>query len=194
VSGIRIDSGDLIELTFRAREILDRAGLDRVGIFLSGGLDEHKVARIVGAGTPVVGFGVGTRMGVAPDAPALDIAYKLVEYGGEGRLKLSPGKPILPGRKQVFRLEDKCRAVRDLLARHDEEHDGEPLLIQVMKGGVRTEAGRDALDQARARAKREIGRLPERVRAIEPADPAYTIEISQALRASQRAVARQVAD
>ncbi|MFN2420600.1 MAG: nicotinate phosphoribosyltransferase [Gemmatimonadota bacterium] len=194
VSGVRIDSGDLIELTFRAREILDRAGLDRVGIFLSGGLDEHKVARIVGAGTPVVGFGVGTRMGVAPDAPALDIAYKLVEYGGEGRLKLSPGKPILPGRKQVFRLEEKGGAVRDLLARHDEEHDGEPLLIRVMKGGERSEAGREALDQARVRAKREIGRLPERVRAIEPADPAYTIEISQALRASQRAVARQVAD
>ena len=42
-------------------------------------------------------------MSVSADAPALDIAYKLTEYAGIGRMKLSPGKRTLPGRKQVFR-------------------------------------------------------------------------------------------
>jgi len=191
VSGIRIDSGDLVALSFRAREILDAAGLDRVGIFLSGGLDEHRVAEVVESGAPVVGFGVGTRMGIPPDASALEIAYKLVSYGGEGRLKLSPGKPILPGRKQVFRLEGPDgRAARDVVALHDEEHEGEPLLALVMEGGARTAAGRSTLEEARRRAAREIARLPDRVRAIEPAAPPYTVEISERLRAAQREVAR----
>jgi nicotinate phosphoribosyltransferase len=193
VSGVRIDSGDLSELAFRAREILDRSGLDRVGIFLSGGLDEHQISDIVSRGTPVNGFGVGTRMGVPPDAPALDIAYKLVAYGGEGRLKLSSGKRILPGQKQVFRIGVDGSATRDLVARHDEEHEGEPLLVLVMEDGKRTREGRDTLDQARARARREIARLPARIQAIEPADPPYPVEISERLRASQREVARNLA-
>jgi nicotinate phosphoribosyltransferase len=193
VSGVRIDSGDLVQLSLAARKILDRAGLEKVGIFLSGGLDEHKIAEIMERRTPVDGFGVGTRMGVAPDAPALDIAYKLVEYGGEGRLKLSPGKRILPGKKQVFRIEEKGRAARDVVARHDEEHDGEPLLVHVMARGQRTGSGRELLDDARARAMREIARLPDRIQAIAPADPGYPVEISQRLQATQREVAQHFA-
>ena len=74
-------------------------------IFASGGLDEARIAPLVAAGAPIDAFGVGTEMSVSADAPALDIAYKLVAYAGIGRTKLSAGKRILPGRKQVFRLE-----------------------------------------------------------------------------------------
>jgi nicotinate phosphoribosyltransferase len=195
VSGIRIDSGDLVELSYQARAILDDAGLDAIGIFLSGGLDEHRVAEVVESGAPVVGFGVGTRMGVPPDASALEIAYKLVAYGGEGRVKLSPGKPILPGRKQVFRMEGSDgRAARDVVARHDEEHPGEPLLRPVMREGKRLPAGRASLDEAREHAGREIARLPDRVQALDPARPPYEVEISRALREAQREAARHFAD
>ncbi len=192
VSAVRLDSGDLAALAFGAREILDAAGLQRVEIFASGGLDEYEIARIVAAGAPVDAFGVGTRMGVPPDAPALDIAYKLTEYDGRGRIKLSPGKPLLPGRKQVYRLEEGGRAVGDVVARHDEALPGRPLLVQVMASGRRLPAGRATLDEARARAAAELARLPDRVRAIEPADPPYPVRVSDRLEADAADAARRV--
>jgi len=193
VRGIRLDSGDLAELAFRSREILDGAGLEEVEIFASGGLDEEEIAAVVAADAPIDGFGVGTGMGVARDAPALDIAYKLVEYGGEGRLKLSPGKRILPGPKQVFRVEEEGRAVRDVIGRAEESQPGRPLMVEVMRAGERLEQGRVELDAARERASDEIGRLPDRIRSIEPADPPYPVEISDALETHQREVIERVA-
>ena len=71
-------------------------------IFASGGLDEDEVARLVAIGAPIDGFGVGTDMGVSRDAPALDIAYKLVEYAGRSRLKLSTGKGSCPAASRSF--------------------------------------------------------------------------------------------
>lgn len=183
VRGIRLDSGDLVELAFAAREILDAAGLEQVEIFASGGLDEYEIAEILGRGAPITGFGVGTGMGVSSDAPSLDFVYKLTSYAGEGRLKTSPGKLILPGRKQVFRVEEDGMAVRDLLARHDEAPPpgARPLLHKVMEGGRRLDASRRTLDQARQHARDEIARLPERIRRIEPADPPYPVEVSDTL-------------
>ncbi|MGH7588885.1 MAG: nicotinate phosphoribosyltransferase [Gemmatimonadota bacterium] len=189
VRAIRLDSGDLAELAVGARRILDEAGLQRVEIFASGGLDEHEVDRIVRAGAPITGFGVGTGMGVSADAPSFDIAYKLTSYAGRGRLKLSPGKPILPGRKQVFRMEEGGRAVRDVIARADEKLPGRPLLVPVMRGGERVPAGHADLDRARARARDEISRLPAGTRALAPADPPYPVELSHALESYTREMA-----
>jgi hypothetical protein len=42
-------------------------------------------------------------MGVSADAPYLDSAYKLVQFGGRPVMKLSAGKATLPGAKQVYR-------------------------------------------------------------------------------------------
>lgn len=191
VGAIRLDSGDLASLSRESRAILDAAGLETVKIFASGGLDEDRVAELVRAGAPIDGFGVGTSMGVSRDAPALDIAYKLVSYGGEGRIKLSPGKELLPGPKQIRRVEAGGRAVRDHLTRADEEAPGRPLLVPVMEGGTRLEAGRDSLDGAAERAAREIALLPARLRELSPADPPYAVEVSERLRADQARVARR---
>ena len=182
VRGVRLDSGDLGALAREARSILDGAGLHGVRIIASGGLDEWKVAELVAQGAPIDAFGVGTRMGVSSDAPTLDMAYKLVEYAGRGRIKLSTGKVSLPGRKQVFRVEERGEAVRDVIARADEELPGRPLLRTVMQGGRRTEAGRAEMDEARAEAARALGGLPSRLRRLEPADPPYAVEVSEALR------------
>ncbi|HET6342167.1 MAG TPA: nicotinate phosphoribosyltransferase [Gemmatimonadota bacterium] len=189
VHAIRLDSGDLIELAFEARGMLDGAGLQGVEIFASGGLDEHEVDRIVRAGAPITGFGVGTGMGVSADAPSFDIAYKLTSYAGRGRLKLSPGKPILPGRKQVFRVEEGGQAVGDVIGRAEETLRGRPLLVPVMREGERLPAGRADLDRARARAREEIERLPARVRALETADPPYPVELSHGLESYARETA-----
>jgi nicotinate phosphoribosyltransferase len=187
VRAIRLDSGDLAELARRSREILDAAGLERVEILASGGLDEDRIAELVAASAPIDGFGVGTRMGVSEDAPSLDMAYKLVSYAGRGRMKTSPGKRVLPGRKQVFRryegeTEDGA-SVGDTIARFDEDLPGRPLLSRVMAEGrpVATSPPSELLEAARERARREIAALPARVRALPPADPPYPVEVSDAL-------------
>lgn len=175
VKGVRLDSGDLAKLAVQSRKLLDDAGLDRVGIFLSGGLDEYAIAKMVSDDTPVIGFGVGTNLGVSEDAPALDSVYKLTAYDGKGRLKTSSGKQIYPGRKQIFRIEEAGRAVRDVLALHEEKHEGRPLLRAVMRNGKRLEAGSETLETIRDHAKTERAKLPEAIRALNPADPPYPV-------------------
>jgi nicotinate phosphoribosyltransferase len=181
VRAIRLDSGNLGALARAAREKLDDAGLTSVRIFASGNLDEDAIAVLIGEGTPIDAFGVGTEMGVSADAPALDLAYKLVSYAGRGRVKLSPNKLALPGAKQVRRIEEQGVAVRDVLTRADEACQGRPLLVPVMRGGTRLDLRDHTIADARRRAAAEIARLPSRVRQLAPAMPPYSVEIGSEL-------------
>ncbi len=185
VRALRLDSGDLFALSVQARQMLDEAGLAGVGLFASGGLDEDVIAGLLARGAPIGGFGVGTAMGVSSDAPSLDAAYKLVQYDGKGRMKLSTGKATVPGRKQIFRTED-----RDVVALYGETLPGRPLLEPVMRGGRRT--GAVSLAQARAHAKEECSRLPAHLRALDPAKPPYRVELSEALAAERDRVRRSI--
>jgi nicotinate phosphoribosyltransferase len=190
VRGVRLDSGDLAVLSVAARAQLDEAGLDKVRIFASGGLDEHAIDDLVTQGAPLDGFGVGTAMGVSRDRASLDVVYKLAEYAGEGRIKTSPGKPILPGRKQVFRSEREGVVVEDVIARHDESLPGTPLLRCVMRDGRRTEAGAESLAAARERARQGVERLPSEIRSLGPAARPFPVHVSGALgRLHQRIIA-----
>jgi nicotinate phosphoribosyltransferase len=179
VRAVRLDSGDLAELAKQARKLLDEAGLKGVHLFASSGLDEYKIAKLIEAGAPIDGFGVGTGLAISTDAPDLDMAYKLVEYGGESRTKLSSAKVIYPGRKQVFRVVEQGRAVRDVVARHDEQCEGEPLLQPVMRGGKRLPAGAVSLEDARQHALRELGRLPGSVKGLGRVETPYPVEVSE---------------
>jgi nicotinate phosphoribosyltransferase len=192
VRGIRLDSGDLVDLARRSRAALVEAGLGQVTIFASGGLDEHEIARLVKEAPSIDGFGVGTKMGVSEDAPALDMAYKATAYAGRGRLKLAPGKRILPGRKQIFRIEEKGEAVRDVLARHDESLSGRPLMRKVMERGKRLPSHVDSLEAIRENASREIALLPPRLRGLAPATPSYPVEVSEALQSYQERVVSEI--
>ncbi|MDZ7645555.1 MAG: nicotinate phosphoribosyltransferase [Woeseiaceae bacterium] len=196
VRGIRLDSGDLADLARRSRTLLDDAGLEDVSIFASGGLDEFSIAQLVEDDVPIDGFGVGTAMGVSADAPDLDIAYKLVEYGGKGRMKLSSGKETLPGPKQVFRHYQDGSATHDVLGRRTEDLDGEPLLQPYLSGGQRVRAVVTA-DEARERAQREIAALPAAIRHIRRAGKPYDVRLSFALAAHRdevRDVVRSIAE
>jgi nicotinate phosphoribosyltransferase len=185
VSAIRLDSGDLADLAFESRRILDEGGLQRVRIFASSSLEEETIAQLLEAGAPIDGFGVGTEMGVSRDVPTIDIVYKLVEYAGRGRLKRSPGKEVLPGRKQIFRFERGGVAEYDVLGRGGERLGGRPLLEPVMQNGSRLAAGRVSLEDARAHAARERERLPSHLRGLHPPPSPYRVEISAALGASR---------
>jgi nicotinate phosphoribosyltransferase len=165
--GVRLDSGDIVELSRSVRVFLDRAGLDDAMVFASGGLDEHEIARVLAAGAPIGGFGVGTKMGVSADAPFLDMVYKLVELGGTAVLKLSEGKATLPGRKQVWRARDGEASTHDVLGLEGADVEGEPLLVEVMRDGRVTWA--EPLCESRARARLERGTLPKAVRELDAA-------------------------
>jgi nicotinate phosphoribosyltransferase len=191
VRAIRLDSGDMLALAIASRKILDEAGLERVGIFASGSLDEYRVAELVARGAPIDGFGVGTKMGVSDDAPYLDTVYKLVEYSGRGRVKLSADKKLLPGPKQVFRVEEDGTAVKDVLGASDEKLSGRPLLETVMRGGRRVNAAATDLRAARRRAADEVARLPPGIRALAPADPPYPVELSDGLLAAAERIAKE---
>src|SRR5918995_407375 len=174
--GIRIDSGDLGPLSRAAREILDDAGLHEVRIFVSGGLDEIELDRVVRSGAPIDAFGVGTRVGVSADAPPLDSAYKLVEYDTPPVMKLSSEKTTAPGRKQVFRGPDG-----DVVGLRDEPlpPGSEPLLVPVMKDGRRTGPHR-TLETARSLFHADLERLPEPMKAVERPDQ-HVPRVSDAL-------------
>jgi nicotinate phosphoribosyltransferase len=179
VRAIRLDSGDLHALSTAARQRLDAAGLQRVEIFASSSLDEHQIAGLVAQGSPIDGYGVGTALAIAQDAPSLDMAYKLVEYDGIGRTKLSSDKVIYPGRKQVFRSVEHGVFAGDTIGQADEALPGEPLLVQVMKGGRRLSPGEQTLYDARARARMQVDALPRHLRALEPSGAAYPVGISR---------------
>lgn len=163
-SGVRIDSGDLVAFAQQVRHLLDEAGLDRVRIFVSGGLDEHDIAHLVASGAPIDAAGIGTRLAVSSDAPYLDSVYKLVEYDGRPVMKLSPGKQTIPGAKQVFRSP----GMRDLLALRDEAgpEGAEKLLERVMSAGRRTSPA-SSLEDSRGRFESDFAQLPAGLKDLE---------------------------
>jgi nicotinate phosphoribosyltransferase len=162
LGGVRLDSGDLLELSRRVRAVLDEAGLPDVTIFASGNLDERSIAELVEAGAPIDAFGVGTRLAVSDGATYFDLVYKLVDFDGRPVLKLSQDKATLPGSKQIWR-----RSSGDIvtLAGDEPPPGAVPLLELMMSNGERLVPG--SLDAARERAA-------QRFLAVEP----YPVEIA----------------
>jgi nicotinate phosphoribosyltransferase len=180
INAVRIDSGDLVEASKAVRRIFDDAGLDGVSIFASGGLDEDSIAELLRAGAPIDGFGIGASLTASSDIPVLDCAYKLQEYAGLARRKQSVGKVTWPGRKQVWRRYGADgRMAGDLISLENDEEAGEPLIQLVMQDGRRI-APSSSLGDIRARAARDLERLPEPLRRLEPG-ASYPIEVAQSL-------------
>jgi nicotinate phosphoribosyltransferase len=193
IRGVRLDSGDLAALSRSVRAILDAGGLREVTIFASGGLDEDSLAALVRANAPIDGLGVGTNLTTSADVPTLDCVYKLQEYAGLPRRKRSANKATWPGRKQVWRRYGADgRMVGDLLAAEaptppsaarggGQGARSEPLIEPVMKNGKRLGPA-PSLDDIRRHAKRELDRLPEPLRRLDPG-MTYPVEIADELKA-----------
>jgi len=180
VRAVRLDSGDLGSLAMDTRKMLDAAGLQRVKIFASSGLDEYKIQELMSSGAPIDVFGVGTKLAVIADAPELDMAYKLVEYSGKGRLKLSTKKLLYPGRKQVFRQINNGRMVGDVIGRFDEPLAGEPLLKTFLLRGQ--PATTIELAESRRHLQRELKSLPDHLHGLQSASTPYPVSFSEQLK------------
>jgi nicotinate phosphoribosyltransferase len=165
-SGIRLDSGDLLELSRQARKRLDEAGLPETKIFASGDLDEYVIRDLLARGAQIDAFGVGTALATSKDAPALGGVYKLVDLELDGhisyRAKFSEEKLTYPGRKQVFRSHDSGGVFRgDTVACETEGFPGdEPLLSCVMQNGKRVCPNPD-LPSIQQYARQQLDRIPE---------------------------------
>lgn len=115
IRGIRIDSGDLVELSKFAREHFRDQEVPFLKIFASGDLDEFKIEDLLSRGAEIDGFGVGTRLAVSNYAPAVEIIYKIAQYGERGVSKKSPGKQTRPGRKTITRIGNR-RYEKDIVS------------------------------------------------------------------------------
>src|SRR6185295_4099533 len=217
IPAIRLDSGDLCELSKQARVILDEAGMTGTKIFVSGDLNEHRIADLLARGARIDSFGVGTELATSYDAPALSVVYKLAGIEENGRvtmkIKLSHDKATYPGAKQVWRFANEDgKYVEDRIAFADESApliiskngSWRALLEHVMTNGRPTNArsheessreARDArranLDRARQRATDEMKRLPDDLLALK-GRAEYRTTFSERLIAAREALERSL--
>jgi nicotinate phosphoribosyltransferase len=191
IRGVRLDSGDLTAHAFNVRRILDEGGCADITIFCSGSLDEHILADMMCLGAPVDGFGVGTSLDTSKDSPALDCAYKLVDYAGIPRRKRAEEKATLPGRKQVYRCFTPAGQMHeDLLTVEDDTQDEVALIRQVMSGGQKTHEP-ESLTVIRERAASNLSQLPAPCRTMKPSE-AYPVRVSRALQQMVQQVDRHI--
>jgi len=180
IRGVRIDSGDLIASARKVRGILDDGGLKDVIILVSGGINEDVLQGMMQERAPIDGFGIGVNLDASIDAPSLDCAYKLQEYKGTPKRKLSEGKQTWPGRKQVWRsYGGDGRMSGDVLSLETDTQAGEPLIEPVMRGGERLKPA-PTLSQIRERAARDLARLPEPLRQLQPGHD-YPVKVADRL-------------
>jgi nicotinate phosphoribosyltransferase len=77
LQGVRLDSGDLAQLSIQVRKLLDEAGLHSAKIMASNELDETLIADLKNQGAKIDVWGVGTHLVTGREQPALDGVYKL---------------------------------------------------------------------------------------------------------------------
>ena len=174
---IRLDSEDVRTDSRWTRAYLDASGWNDVKVFVSGDLDEYRIAALLRDGACIDSFGVGTALVTSSDAPSLSIIYKLVEIeeGGEVRstLKLSEEKKTYPGRKQIFRFANDDGTFRNDLIELEGEpaSDAEPLLIPVMQNGRRLAVAKRepiaAVKSGRDHFLASVQRLPAHLLSLE---------------------------
>ncbi len=183
VKGVRIDSGDLAELSQKVRHYLPETK-----IFASGDLDEWEISKLQQQGASLDGYGIGTKLvtGVTVNG-----VYKLVEIDSIATMKQSSHKLTYPGCKQIFRKVIDGHISSDRLGLKDEmpDDDEQGLLEIVMQSGKRLQSS-EGLDTIRQRAASSVASLPTKVRQI--SQPfAFEVDISDALESLRDEVARR---
>src|SRR3984893_1408496 len=180
--GVRLDSGNLVELSRAVREILDTAGLQDVKIMATSDLNEYKILEFAAARAPIDAFGVGTDLATSTDSPNLGVVYKLVELDGRFTAKFSEDKHTLPGAKQIFRFanHDVIACSWECLGCGPGEPEAHALLRPVVLGGKLVEP-LPSVGESRQFAAESIRRLPTAIRSLFDTDQQYHVEHSAEL-------------
>jgi nicotinate phosphoribosyltransferase len=154
MKGIRLDSGDIYHLSVECRKLLDSApGYSNTKIMASGDLNEYLIRDLVRKGAPIDTFGVGTELSTSRDDPTMNGVYKLVAIRVQGsmkdarngikrklshdtllfKLKTSPGKKTYPGPKQIYRILENKKIIRDWIMLEDEGQYPTGLAIPLLR-------------------------------------------------------------
>ncbi len=141
LAGVRLDSGDLADLSIKARKILDEAGFPDAKIVASNDLDDKTIVELKAKGAQIGIWGVGTKLATSYDQPALGGVYKLgaikdAEGNWDFKVKLSEMliKVSNPGMLQVRRYTLKGKPVADMLY-NQEQPILEKLLMDPVHAG-----------------------------------------------------------
>lgn len=149
--GIRLDSGDLADLSIKSRALLDQAGFQDTVIVASNELDETIISELKRQGAQITVWGVGTNLVTAKDQPALDGVYKLSairDPGGEWKYKLKLSEQMLkvsnPGILQVKRFYMDQQNLADVIYDINMPWEGDcqivdpldPTRVRIIKKGI----------------------------------------------------------
>ncbi|MBU3934719.1 nicotinate phosphoribosyltransferase [Patescibacteria group bacterium] len=183
VAGIFIDSGDLVERSKIAREMLDDAGFLDATITVATNLDEYKIKKLKEEGIKADIFIIATEITSTSDSPKLETVYKLTEIDKSGKIlycaKFSPGKESYPGKKQVFRIKEEGKFKRDIVGL-DDENLGEKQLVDIFKNG-KLVYQRKSLDDVKNYVVEQITQIPQDLLSIDR-DIKYEVLLSDKLK------------
>ena len=167
LSGIRLDSGNLVKLSQEVRSLLPD-----VTIFASGDIDEWEIARLQKENACIDGYGIGTKL--VTGVPVNGV-YKLVEIDGIPVMKNSTGKVSYPGRKQIYRYLENGQLKQDYLGLMAENlsNKTEPqtdsfieLMVQVVQDGELLQKSEN-LEAIAKRTAISVASLPPEIRSLE---------------------------
>jgi nicotinate phosphoribosyltransferase len=174
LTGVRLDSGDLVALSKQVRDILPN-----VSIFASGDIDESEIARLKYHNAQIDGYGVGTKLVTGKPVNGV---YKLVDIDGIPVMKQSSGKVTYPGKKQIFREFVKGEFKADTLGLVTENYPEKlPLLKLFMQDGKRLEPP-NAINKIKERTAASVASLPPNIRNIN-SPTLIPVDISPSLQA-----------
>jgi nicotinate phosphoribosyltransferase len=186
--GVRLDSGNLAELSRAVRKILDDAGLGHARIMASGDLDEYKILEMWAANLPIDTLGVGTDLSTSSDAPKLGVVYKLVEmHGAAGTrytAKFSEEKATMPGAKQVFRFasHDEVGCSWECPGCSNDDSSAIKALLRPVIVNGKLVAELPSPPEIRDYARQAIASLPAMIRTLAPARTPYRVDYTAELR------------
>ena len=181
--GVRLDSGNLVELARAVRKVLDDAGLHDAKIMATSDLNEYKILEFSAVDTPIDVFGVGTDLATSSDSPSLGVVYKMVELDGRFTAKFSEDKHTMPGPKQIFRFADRdvVACSWECIGCGPKGEKPKALLQPVIVNGQLVQNPMPSPSQARAYAADCLKRLPTAVRSLFETELQYPVTYSTEL-------------
>jgi nicotinate phosphoribosyltransferase len=190
--GLRIDSGDLLNLSKDIRKLLDKEGYNSTKIMVTGDLNEYIITDLKNKKAPIDCFGVGTALTTSRDEPSLNGVYKLVAirqyskatntYETFYKMKTSVNKISYPCPKQVFRFEKNNCFIKDILALEEEKiENANPLLLQFIKNGQLIQKLPNLFEIKKYYTK-QIVSLQEKFKKINYIDVKYPVLLSPKLK------------
>lgn len=196
LAGVRLDSGDLADLSIKARKILDDAGFPNAKVVASNDLNDTTILELKAQGAQINIWGVGTKLATSYDQPALGGVYKLgairdIDGNWDFKVKLSEQliKVSNPGLLQVRRYSQRGVPVADMLYNQEQaileqqimdpleagksaslpEHDGQQDLLVPLFDAGKLVYSLPTLSEIRDRALHQLAKFPEKVTALQSA-------------------------